>query len=371
MTTATTTVTSGYAWVSLDPVRKQIDVYPKVIASKIESEYLIFGTNPSSAKHIPFGADFFNATVHLDDSGFYQTTPGVHCGRSGFKAPGYRSIARVFVEDNRFTVYGKRIHGEWRLVYEEATSDWAFVENISSNDIIEINENNILNIGDIKPWKPEDLLDNNDEKYVVAWMWCRGTQENDGNVFKLSNKWWAPYFDEVNTEIEEAFKTNNNDIKILLFNNTERTIKFAFDSCYAKQIHYPTLENRVYGVRMMKRVIITIGELKKKIKEFNTITIDPSILQTLVEQNKIPHEFYCSISQDIMRDPVKTIDNHTYDRSSIERWFQHRITSPLTGLELTSSQLTPNDELRKCIQEFTKLQIEKNQESSSQLLNSI
>ena len=372
MTTTMTNTKSGYAWISLDPVRKQIDIYPRVIAEKIESQYLLYIKDPSNTKHIPFGADFFNATLHLCDSGFYQTTPSVHYGRSGFKAPGYRCVDRVFVEDNRFTVYGKRIHGEWRLHNDADYNDWTFVENISSNNIFLSNKSNILNNSSkIEPWDPKDLLENNNEKFVVAWMWCRGTEENEGDIFKLSDKWWAPYFDEVNKDIESAFNTNNNNITIILYDHTLRTINFKFNSCYAKQIRKPTYSNNLYGIRMMKRVIITIGELKEKIKEFNTITIDPSILQTLVEQDKIPHEFYCSISQDIMRDPVKTEDNHTYDRSSIERWFQHRISSPLTGLELNSSQLTPNDELRKCIQEFTKLQIEKKQKSTNQVLSSI
>ena len=46
-----------------------------------------------------------------------------------------------------------------------------------------------------------------------------------------------------------------------------------------------------------------------------------------------------------MIDPVETTDNHTYDRLSIERWFQNRHTSPLTGLVLDDITLTPHDEL--------------------------
>ena len=63
-----------------------------------------------------------------------------------------------------------------------------------------------------------------------------------------------------------------------------------------------------------------------------------------------------------MIDPVMTQDNHTYDRSSIEKWFEHKLTSPLTGLPLTSDTLVPNYELREQIQSFAVLQIEKAQE---------
>ena len=62
-----------------------------------------------------------------------------------------------------------------------------------------------------------------------------------------------------------------------------------------------------------------------------------------------------------MVDPVKTSDNHTYDRSSIERWFLTRYTSPLTGLVLHDITLTPHIELKNQIQEYIKLKMSQTQ----------
>ena len=115
---------------------------------------------------------------------------------------------------------------------------------------------------------------------------------------------------------------------------------------------------------MVKKVTMSVNQLKEKMNNLNKIIIDPSIVTTLMEDDYIPNEFYCSISQDIMTDPVKTVDNHTYDRLSIEKWFEHRVTSPLTGLELESITLVPNDELREQIQNFVRIQIEKSQLSN-------
>jgi ubiquitin-protein ligase/Mg-chelatase subunit ChlD len=48
----------------------------------------------------------------------------------------------------------------------------------------------------------------------------------------------------------------------------------------------------------------------------------------------IPPEIVCPISQAVFEDPVTTSDNFTYERRSIERWFQIRPSSPSTGLPL-------------------------------------
>ena len=47
-----------------------------------------------------------------------------------------------------------------------------------------------------------------------------------------------------------------------------------------------------------------------------------------------------------MKDPVKTIDGHIYDRDAILQWFRFNTTSPLTGLNLQSTILEPDIELK-------------------------
>ena len=64
--------------------------------------------------------------------------------------------------------------------------------------------------------------------------------------------------------------------------------------------------------------------------------------------------FVCPITQEIMKDPVCTIDGHSYDRVAIETWFERRITSPLTGALLGSRTVFPNHALRSSIEEWRK-----------------
>ncbi|EQC28380.1 hypothetical protein SDRG_13927 [Saprolegnia diclina VS20] len=73
-----------------------------------------------------------------------------------------------------------------------------------------------------------------------------------------------------------------------------------------------------------------------------------------------PSAYLCPITQDVMVDPVVTMDGHSYERSAIVRWIQRSqaesragvATSPLTNLPLRSTQLIPNLALKKAIAEY-------------------
>ncbi|CAK0852831.1 unnamed protein product [Prorocentrum cordatum] len=75
--------------------------------------------------------------------------------------------------------------------------------------------------------------------------------------------------------------------------------------------------------------------------------IDASALEDhVVRLTPIPG-IICPVSQDVIIDPVATVDGSLYDRAHIEQWFQRRqkkdkpLTSPATGKELPSKTLLP------------------------------
>lgn len=352
-------------WLSVDPVRRKVDFYPKPIAERIEKSF-----NEQSGniiRGIPItcvlGQDFFNATVHFkNDGNYYQTTPGFSLGRAGYKQPGYRSVRRIPVPDNKtIQVFTKQIHGELRITNTEIDSEKTFNEKVHDECIIK--GDFIVNLHKITAWKPENLdpKDSDLEKNVVIWQWCRGVQEKQGDLMKLSDDWWEPYLYEQNLEIENAFSNNKTSTTIILpINNTERKIQFIENSIFAKQ--KDVVNN---NQRLIRRKIVTIQELIELIYNINKKSVDVSLLPTLVSSDEIPHEFFCCISKNIMLDPVKTIDGFTYDRVSIEKWFENSWKSPLTGLELESKYLEPNTDLKLKIEEFTKLKLESNTSNSS------
>ena len=61
-----------------------------------------------------------------------------------------------------------------------------------------------------------------------------------------------------------------------------------------------------------------------------------------MEQSKIPNMFICSISHDIMKDPVVDPEGNSYEKSAIEMWLSTNETSPVTRSSLTVANLAPN-----------------------------
>jgi len=59
----------------------------------------------------------------------------------------------------------------------------------------------------------------------------------------------------------------------------------------------------------------------------------------------------CPIGREVMLDPVSCANGHSYEQSHIEHWFEHNITSPLTGAVLLNKIIVSNHALRNLIQE--------------------
>ncbi|KAI4936692.1 hypothetical protein J4E86_011309 [Alternaria arbusti] len=64
---------------------------------------------------------------------------------------------------------------------------------------------------------------------------------------------------------------------------------------------------------------------------------------------EVPREYCCPISNDVMQNPVITVDNHIYERKEIERWLRTNERSPLTNLILSSNDLRPNIQMQEQI----------------------
>ena len=347
-------------WLSIDPLRRKIDYYPRNIALKIEKSYVERDEwTPSSCV---LGRDFFNATINFNPSGSTcQTTPGMALGRAGFKQPGYRSVKRVILNDNEryIKIFSKLVRGELRITNFESESDITFDEVVPEQCKIEINDEDIQ-IEKIETWKPQDLDSSSFDTNIIVWQWCRGTIETQGNLCRLSNHWFVPYNFEISQQIENAFNTNDT-VTIELPLLGERQIQFINGTCYAKQVSLDGTR-----VRFMRRIVSTIQELKIM---FNSVSTPPININQILENlpdGTIPHHFNCPILQDIMKDPVKTVDGHIYDRQSIEKWFTHNTTSPLTGLRLESLKLESCTELKNQIDNFlTSLIIKENQNATT------
>ena len=71
------------------------------------------------------------------------------------------------------------------------------------------------------------------------------------------------------------------------------------------------------------------------------------------EDELVPEEFYCPITYDLMKNPVRCSDGFTYEESAIKEWLTtRRNTSPMTNLEIKVISLTADADLKERIEEF-------------------
>lgn len=67
---------------------------------------------------------------------------------------------------------------------------------------------------------------------------------------------------------------------------------------------------------------------------------------------EVPRMYVCSLTHDIMTDPVMDPEGNTYEKTAIVEWLSRNTTSPITRSPLDISQLIPNRALRDVIEEF-------------------
>lgn len=334
-------------WLSVDPVRRKVDFYPKPIAARIEKAFQERVAGVPSACIL--GTDFFNATVHFHPSGScYQTTPGMSMGRAGFKQPGYRSVKRVVKDGNsRVEIFAKQVHGEWRIANGAADSEAKFEETMPEDCLVEGGAaGSEATAENFRAWRGEDLTSGAWDVSVVVWQWCRGLPERQGNLMALGDEWWCPYLADANGQIEEAFSNSGDSTEVSVLDRN-LTIKFTRGQSFALQRDEARAKERA-----VRRVVKTVQEVKVMLDRMSTPPVDISELAEQLPAGSIPHHFFCPITQDVMHDPVKTVDGMTYDRAAIERWFSVSGTSPLTGLQLSSKALVPHAVLRDQIASY-------------------
>jgi hypothetical protein len=61
-----------------------------------------------------------------------------------------------------------------------------------------------------------------------------------------------------------------------------------------------------------------------------------------MRKTQIPPKYFCSITGQIMVDPVVAADGYTYERKAIEKWLEAHDVSPTTNEILKNKILRPN-----------------------------
>ena len=69
-------------------------------------------------------------------------------------------------------------------------------------------------------------------------------------------------------------------------------------------------------------------------------------------QEQPPGEYFCSISHELMEDPVFTASGQTYERDTISQWLRTKQTDPISNARLPNKKLVPNFALRGAIEQW-------------------
>lgn len=86
---------------------------------------------------------------------------------------------------------------------------------------------------------------------------------------------------------------------------------------------------------------------------FNNVLVskDEYEFQVSIKNLKVPRDFICPISMELMKDPVVTSAGNTYDRQFIEQWLVSNNKDPLTNIVIEPF-VFPNILIRKLIRNF-------------------
>eukprot|EP00298_Acanthocystis_sp_HF-20_P013553 c20405_g1_i1.p1 GENE.c20405_g1_i1~~c20405_g1_i1.p1 ORF type:complete len:711 (-),score=311.33 c20405_g1_i1:64-2196(-) len=220
------------AWVSLNPVNPEINVYPPHIATKIEEAYLGWRQDmniaPELAK-IELGSAFYDATVHFSRTSFHcQTTPAQRFPgtRIPSKPPGYRSVQRIVCrQDGKISLKGKPDEiGEWRIVDGGGT---LFEITVPITQLV-------TSRGDSAGEDDEPPHAVVVEELLPIWLWNKNTDYDIVHRSKETD--WGFYPESENKVIENAWQNKEKEVDIVL-GTVPLTIIFSPNSVYARQIH--------------------------------------------------------------------------------------------------------------------------------------
>ncbi|XP_047136345.1 uncharacterized protein LOC100211223 isoform X2 [Hydra vulgaris] len=103
--------------------------------------------------------------------------------------------------------------------------------------------------------------------------------------------------------------------------------------------------------------ISPLGHRNKIIREINQLKqlsyYNDDIVGCNNDNDVVPSDFLCPITMEIMVDPVIAADGFTYEKKSIMSWLSSgKLTSPMTNIPLSHTELVPNQSLKNVIEKF-------------------
>ncbi|KAL4312233.1 hypothetical protein GQ457_01G025490 [Hibiscus cannabinus] len=161
------------------------------------------------------------------------------------------------------------------------------------------------------------------------------------------------------------------DLMVISSKTNERTADIAVIERLAKKLDLHTVEDfkkETIALRILaeergqtSECVVQAIEILDKFKrilglEVTNIFKEP-VKPKMLEKSQslvIPHEFLCPITLEVMRDPVIIASGQTFERESIQKWFDsNNRTCPKTRETLAHLSLAPNHALKNLITQWS------------------
>ncbi|KAE8723361.1 U-box domain-containing protein 15 [Hibiscus syriacus] len=160
------------------------------------------------------------------------------------------------------------------------------------------------------------------------------------------------------------------DLMVVSSKIDERTADIAIIERLAKKLDLHTVEylkKETIAIRKLaeergrtSECVVQVIEILDKFKRILGMEVanifEESIKPKMLERSEslvIPHEFLCPITLELMRDPVIIASGQTFERESIQKWFDsNNRTCPKTRENLAHLSLVPNHALKNLITQW-------------------
>eukprot|EP01084_Bolivina_argentea_P232517 391885_1 len=144
-------------------------------------------------------------------------------------------------------------------------------------------------------------------------------------------------FDKISKQMEQS-KIDGESLKTM-------------DKSDLKSIGFEILSDRQRIYNKMQQIILKYPMKVNGINEGELEGADNDD-NTLVHEIKIPKEFICPLSKNVMNNPVQIFDGYTYEKSDIESYLNKHKKSPMTHKICNDIWYLPNRKLKQKIDTF-------------------
>eukprot|EP01084_Bolivina_argentea_P260919 440779_1 len=193
------------------------------------------------------------------------------------------------------------------------------------------------------------------ETLKLSTTTCVSVIEQYNNFMQQSKQ----YIEKLNEKF--SIRWNEFESKWMNWSSKDIIIWFKYKTIKmnTEQIHWANIEKQLRNRNISGKSLLHFNNLVFDLiglHDFEIVTHLQSSISVLNKKNnvkkKIPKEYLCPITKQIMQNPVIAFDGYCYDRNAIAKYLKVHNKSPISGATADCDMLFPNNTLKEKIQRY-------------------